>query len=132
MNDVFNGPVASSASMAVARYYLQVERHDDVRAMLEADSLAPFGASWAFADLCCASGETDELAKIVRSIRSGIGARSQAIREGIAGFIDYAEGREPDGSLALQVIQQVLAATKDPVAEAAIQGIYFQLQRLKE
>ena len=123
------GPVAANASVAVARHYLQVGRHDDVRKMLETD---PFGASWAFTDDCCASGETGELTNIVRSIRPGIRARDQHIRQGIAGSINYAQGRDPDGSIALEVIQRVLAATQDPADEAAIQGIYLQLQELQE
>ncbi len=129
MKEFFNGPVKNRAAVAAARHYLQVGRQDVVRDMLETDS---FGAAWAVTDHCCASGETDELARIVRSLRPGIGARDQGIRQGIAGSINYAEGRKPDGSIALQVIQQVLDANQDTPAEAAIQGIYFQLQKLKE
>lgn len=50
MKEFFNAPVASSASVAVASHYLQVGRHDVVRDTLETDTMAPFGAAWAFTD----------------------------------------------------------------------------------
>lgn len=75
------------------------------------------------------------------SIRTGISARSQEIREGIACSINYVKGREPDGSFALDLLQQMRDATQgrvgrprrqDSAVEAAIQGIYMQLEKLNQ
>jgi hypothetical protein len=124
-----NHSVRGNAAIGVARHYLNAGRSDDANTLLERE---PFGAAWAFADHCCRTGDKEPLKAIARTIQGGLLPRCQGIRRGIATAINNASGQEPDGSLAIQAIQEVLHENPDdPIWYSKISGIFMALHQLR-
>ncbi len=121
--------VRGNAAIGVGRHYLNAGRLVDALALLEKET---FGAAWAFADHCCMTGDKEPLKRIVRTLQPGFGARDQGIRRGIATAIHNAADKKPDGSRAVQAVQEVLSELPDePIAQSAVGGIFMALRQLQ-
>ena len=124
-----DGSVRGNSAIGVGRHYLNVGREVDALALLEKET---FGAAWAFADHCCMTGDKEPLKRIVRTLQPGFGARDQGIRRGIATAIHNAADKKPDGSRAVQAVQEVLSELPDePIAQSAVGGIFMALRQLQ-
>jgi len=123
--------VSGNGGIAVGLALLRADRRAEHAAMLEDDRRC-FGAAWATVDHLLERGDPAPLEDVLGRIRPGIGARDQSLRQGIAGAIDHAASSGRDSDRAARAIQTWLSAQGDPVAEAAVMGIFYKLRQLRE